>query len=146
MIVGSVYKDAPAVAKMAWEMSKRTTPLESGDAADPSRKMALEETPWLVPAKGGRTDLDTIDVLDPRVAKANRESALARLRKAQTSLGAFPWFPGGPPSPYMTLYILHGFAKGLEFGVDVPKDVTTRAWAYVAQHWREDWRACMAKD
>ena len=38
---------------------------------------------------------------------------------------AFPWFPGGPPSPYMTLYLLHGFAKALEFGVDVPKDVTT---------------------
>jgi uncharacterized protein YfaS (alpha-2-macroglobulin family) len=108
--------------------------------------MALEETPWLVTAKGGRTDVETTNTLDPRVAKANQESALQRLRKSQTSLGAFPWFPGGPPSPYMTLYILHGFAKGLEFGVDVPKDVTTRAWTYVAQHWRSDWRACMAKD
>ncbi|MCM3874919.1 MAG: MG2 domain-containing protein [Thermoanaerobaculia bacterium] len=145
-IVSSVYKDYPAVAKMAAEMSKRTTPLESWDATDPNRKMALEETPWLVTAKGGRTDIDTINVLDPRVAQANRESALARLRKAQTSIGAFPWFPGGPPSPYMTLYILHGFAKALEFGVDVPKDMTTRAWGYVAQHYRESWRACMAKD
>ncbi len=144
-IVSSVYRDYPAVAKMAAEMSKRTTPLVSWDATDPNRKMALEETPWLVTAKGGRTDLDTINVLDPRVAKANQESALVRLKKAQTSLGAFPWFPGGPPSPYMTLYILHGFAKGLEFGVDVPKDVTQRAWGYVAQHWRTDWRACMAK-
>lgn len=143
-IVSSVYKDYPAVAKMAAEMSKRTTPLESWDAADPNRKMALEETPWLVTAKGGRTDLDTINVLDPRVAQANRESSLARLRKAQTSIGAFPWFPGGPPSPYMTLYILHGFAKALEFGVDVPKDVTQRAWGYVAQHYRSEWRACMA--
>ena len=145
-IVSSVYRDYPAVARMAAEMAKRTTPLESWDAADPNRKMALEETPWLVTAKGGRGDLDAIDVLDPRVALANRESSLARLRKAQTSIGAFPWFPGGPPSPYMTLYILHGFAKGLEFGVEVPKDVTTRAWAYVAQHWKTDWRACMAKD
>ncbi|HSB63202.1 MAG TPA: alpha-2-macroglobulin family protein [Thermoanaerobaculia bacterium] len=145
-IVSSVYKDYPAVAKMAAEMSKRTTPLESWDAQDPNRKMALEETPWLVTARGGRTDIDSINVLDPRVALANRESSLARLRKAQTSIGAFPWFPGGPPSPYMTLYILHGFAKALEFGVDVPKDVTTRAWGYVAQHYRSDWRACMAKD
>jgi alpha-2-macroglobulin len=146
-IVSSVYRDIPAVAKMAAEMSKRTTPLESWDATDPNRKMALEETPWLATAQGTRPgENGSIDVLDPRVAKANQESALARLKKAQTSLGAFPWFPGGPPSPYMTLYILHGFAKGLEFGVDVPKDVTTRAWGYVAQHWRSDWRACMAKD
>ncbi len=145
-IVSSVYRDYPAVARMAAEMSKRTTPLESWDAADPNRKMALEETPWLVTAQGGRDDTGSINVLDPRVARANQDSALARLRKAQTSLGAFPWFPGGPPSPYMTLYILHGFAKGLEFGVDVPKDVTSRAWGYVAQHFRSDWRACMARD
>ncbi|HVO50781.1 MAG TPA: alpha-2-macroglobulin family protein [Thermoanaerobaculia bacterium] len=146
-IVSSVYRDYPAVAKMAAEMAKRTTPLESWDATDPNRKMALEETPWLVTAKGNRPGEDgSINVLDPRVAKANQESALARLKKTQTSLGAFPWFPGGPPSPYMTLYILHGFAKGLEFGVDVPKDVTRRAWTYVAQHWRSEWRACMARD
>jgi uncharacterized protein YfaS (alpha-2-macroglobulin family) len=146
-IVSSVYRDYPAVAKMAAEMAKRTTPLESWDATDPNRKMALEETPWLVTAQGNRPGEDgSIDVLDARVAKANQDSALQRLKKSQTSLGAFPWFPGGPPSPYMTLYILHGFAKGLEFGVDVPKDVTTRAWGYVAQHWRTDWRACMAKD
>ena len=50
-------------------------------------------------------------VLDPRVAKAQRETSLAKLLKAQTSLGAFPWWPGGPPSPYMTLYIVHGFSK-----------------------------------
>ncbi|HQQ77710.1 MAG TPA: alpha-2-macroglobulin family protein [Thermoanaerobaculia bacterium] len=146
-IVSSVYRDYPAVAKMAAEMSKRTTPLESWDATDPNRKMALEETPWLATAQGNRPgENGSINVLDPRVAKANQESALARLKKAQTSIGAFPWFPGGPPSPYMTLYILHGFAKGLEFGVDVPKDVTTRAWGYVAQHWRSDWRACMVHD
>ena len=145
-IVSSVYRDYPAVAKMAAEMSKRTTPLESWDASDPNRKMALEETPWLVTARGGKADTGSINTLDPRVAKANQESALARLTKAQTSIGAFPWFPGGPPSPYMTLYILHGFAKGLEFGVDVPKDMTTRAWSYVAQHYRSDWRSCMAHD
>jgi hypothetical protein len=53
--------------------------------------MALEETPWLVQARGGNEpDTDLINVLDPRIAQANRESALAKLRKAQTSLGAFP--------------------------------------------------------
>ncbi|MFI5118900.1 MAG: alpha-2-macroglobulin family protein [Thermoanaerobaculia bacterium] len=143
-IVSSVYKDYPAVAKMAAEMSKRTTPLESWDALDPNRKMALEETPWLVTARGGRTDVESIDVLDPRIALANRESALARLRKAQTSVGGFPWFPGGPPSPYMTLYLLHGFAKAAEFGVDVPKDMTQRAFSYVAEHYRTEWKRCMS--
>jgi uncharacterized protein YfaS (alpha-2-macroglobulin family) len=145
-IVSSVYKDYPAVAKMAAEMSKRTTPLESWDALDPNRKMALEETPWLVASRGGDAGPNgaALDVLDPRVAQANRESSLARLRKAQTSVGGFPWFPGGPPSPYMTLYLLHGFAKAAEFGVDVPKDMTQRAFSYVGEHYRTEWKRCMS--
>jgi uncharacterized protein YfaS (alpha-2-macroglobulin family) len=144
-IVSSVYKDYPAVAKMAAEMSKRTTPVESWDALDPNRKMALEETPWLATSRGGDAGPNgALDVLDPRVAQANRESALVRLRKAQTSVGGFPWFPGGPPSPYMTLYLLHGFAKAAEFGVDVPKDMTQHAFSYVAEHYRTEWKSCMA--
>ena len=47
----------------------------------------------------------------------------------------------------MTLYILHGFAKAAEFGVDVPKDMVQRAWAYVARALpRRSWQRCMARD
>ena len=77
-------------------------------------------------------------VLDPRVAKAQREASLAKLLKSQTSLGAFPWWPGGPPSPYMTLYIVHGFSKALEFGVDVPKDPVVRAFDYLHRHYLDE--------
>src|SRR6185369_9425410 len=52
-IVSSLYRDYPAVAKMAEEMAKRDAPLESWAAPDPARRMALEETPWLEAAKGG---------------------------------------------------------------------------------------------
>ncbi len=139
-IVSSLYKNYPAVERMAREFSKRNTPLETWDTADPNRKMALEETPWLTEAKGGRdAGYGMVNVLDPRIADAERESALARLRKAQTAIGAFPWWPGGPPSPYMTLYIMYGLAKAAEFGVDVPKDVVQRGWAYLAQHFREEY-------
>src|SRR5204862_6180641 len=111
-IVSALYQDYPAVAKMAAEFGKRPTRLETFDAADPNRKMALEETPWLQEAKGGaETGFGLINVLDPKIAKAQRDESLAKLRKAQTSSGGFPWFPGGPPSPYMTLYLLYGFAK-----------------------------------
>ncbi len=143
-IVSSLFRDYPAVAKMAEEMSKRETWLETWDAADPNRKMALEETPWLESAKGGRdTGLPLSRVLDPRVAKAERESALAKLRKAQTESGGFPWWPGGPPSTYMTLYILHGFANALEFGAEVPKDMIQKAWAYAGSDIRRDLELCM---
>jgi uncharacterized protein YfaS (alpha-2-macroglobulin family) len=145
-ILSSLYKNYPAVTRMAAEFAKRDTPLETWDAADPNRKMALEETPWLTEAKGG-TDagLGTVNVLDPRIARAEQESALTKLRKAQTANGAFPWWPGGPPSPYMTLYTMYGFAKASEFGVEVPKDMVQRGWAYLAQHFRDEYADKMLK-
>jgi alpha-2-macroglobulin len=146
-IVSSVYKKYPAVAKMAEEFGKRKTQLDTFDAPDPNRKMTLEESPWLEAAKGGAdTGLPLVNVLDPRIAKAQRDEALGKLKKAQTSLGAFPWFPGGPPSPYMTLYLMHGFAKATEFQVEVPKDMVQRGWQYLARHFREEYTKHMIKD
>ncbi|MFI5142595.1 MAG: alpha-2-macroglobulin family protein, partial [Thermoanaerobaculales bacterium] len=146
-IVSTLYDGYPAVARMAQELSKRETRLETFDAADPNRRIALEETPWLLEAKGGtEPSSGLVNVLDPRIAKANREAALAKLTKAQTANGAFPWWPGGPPSPYMTLYIMHGLARAAEFGVDVPKQIVQRGWAYLASHYRDDLKRMMAED
>ncbi len=147
-IMTSFYDQYPALAKMAQEFSKRETRYESWDQADPNRKMMLEETPWVVEAQGGAEGPgDLLNVLDPRIAGAQRDAALAKLRKAQTSLGAFPWFPGGPPSPSMTLYLLYGFSKGLEFGVEVPKDMVVRAWQYLHRHYVDEVvRRMMAHD
>src|SRR5678815_5266367 len=132
---------------MAAEMGKRNTQFETFDQTDPNRKLALEETPFLVEAKGGGADKDDlIDVLDPRISRANRDEALAKLRKAQTANGAFPWFPGGPPSPYMTLYIMNGFSRAAEFGVDVPKDVVQRGWRYLASYVQESKREWFKHD
>ncbi|HEX7578510.1 MAG TPA: hypothetical protein VF580_00790, partial [Thermoanaerobaculia bacterium] len=146
-IVSSLYADYPAVARMAAEMSKRETPFETWDQGDPNRKMALEETPWLQAARGGKdAGHGLTNVLDPRIAKANRDSALAKLRKTQNANGSFPWWPGGPPSPYMTLYLMHGFAHAAEFGIDVPKEMVQRGWQYLAGYFRSDLKRMMADD
>jgi len=140
-ILSSLYSSYPAVSKMAAELSKRETRLETWDAADPNRKMALEESPWLQEAKGGAPasqENPLIKVLDPKISRAQRDGSLAKLARAQTSLGAFPWWPGGPPSPWMTLYILHGLSKGLEFKVEVPKDMTVKGWSYLHRHYIDD--------
>jgi uncharacterized protein YfaS (alpha-2-macroglobulin family) len=138
-ILTSLYDKYPQVGRMAQEMSRRETVYESFDTADPNRKMSLEETPWLETARGGKDAGYGVEkVLDPRVAGAQREASLAKLLKAQTSLGAFPWWPGGPPSPYMTLYIVSGFSKALEFGVKVPKEPVARAFAYLHRHYLDE--------
>jgi len=139
-IVGSLFDRYPSVERMAAKLAARETRFETWEADDPNRAMELVETPWLQTARGGKdAPDDLINVLDPAITRAQRDAALAKLAKSQTSLGGFPWFPGGPPSPWMTLYILHGFSKGLEFGVDAPKDVVVRAWDYMHRHYLEEW-------
>src|SRR5262249_25312377 len=102
--------------------------------------MTLEESPWLTESRGGDAGgLPLVDVLDQRIAKASRDEALEKLRKMQTASGGFPWFPGGPPSPYMTLYLMYGFSKAAEYKVDVPKDMVQRGWQYLAQYVRSEY-------
>jgi uncharacterized protein YfaS (alpha-2-macroglobulin family) len=139
-IVSSLFERYPSVERMAEKLASRETRFEAWEADDPNRAMQLVETPWLETARGGGDQPeDLINVLDPRITRAQRAAALAELEKSQTSLGGFPWFPGGPPSPWMTLYILHGFSKGLEFGVEAPRDVVQRAWGYMHRHYLEEW-------
>lgn|GEM_PF-186884 len=147
-ILTSLYDKYPAVARMAKELSRRETVTETFDAADPNRKMALEETPWLEAAQGGKDAGYGVEkVLDPRVAKAQREASLAKLLKAQTASGGFPWWPGGPPSPYMTLYIVSGLSKAVEFGVEAPKDPVVKAFGYLHRHYLDEIAAdLMARD
>jgi uncharacterized protein YfaS (alpha-2-macroglobulin family) len=138
-IVTSLYDEYPTVARMAQEFSQRDTQYEIWDGADANRKMALVETPWLRSAKGGSADKeDLLNVLDPRIAEAERRAALAKLAKAQTSLGGFPWWPGGPPSPYMTLYLLHGLSRALEFEIEIPRSMVIRAWQYMHRHYVDE--------
>ncbi|MBK8014981.1 MAG: hypothetical protein IPK13_26990 [Deltaproteobacteria bacterium] len=132
-IMTSLFARYPSVQHMAKQLSERGTELETWAAEDPNRKLALEETPWLNLSRGGRQDLDTmVNVLNPAVAAASRQEALGRLAKMQRPDGSFPWFPGGPASSYMTLYLLHGFARATQYKVDVPRDMVVRAWSFLA--------------
>jgi uncharacterized protein YfaS (alpha-2-macroglobulin family) len=142
-ILTSLFDEYPAVAAMARELSARETRLESWQQDDPNRKLLLEESPWLVAAEGGdRGGSDTpnrlIKALDPKIARVTREASLAKLHEAQSVTGGFPWWPGGRPSAYMTLYVLHGLANGLEFGVDAPRDMVQGAWLFMQRHYYEE--------
>ena len=135
-MVTSLFDHYPAVARWAADLAKRETPLEPWDATDPNRKLALEETPFLETAQGG-DGKDLVKVLDPRIARAQRDDSLAKLTKAQLANGAFSWWPGGPPSLYLTVYVLEGLARAAEFGAEVPRGVIQKGWSYVAAEYRE---------
>ena len=145
-ISSSLYEKYPAVAKMAKQLSSRKSELAGFGASEPTRKITLEETPWLQSAKGEQSaESRLINVLDPRIARAQRDSALGKLRKLQDASGGFAWFSGGPASPFMTLYLLHGFAKGAEFGVPIPEGMAERGWQYLRDHYSKELAAKLSK-
>ncbi|MDD8021003.1 MAG: alpha-2-macroglobulin family protein [Acidobacteriota bacterium] len=147
-ILTSLYGQYPGVVRLAKELSKRETAYEAFDRSDPNRKMVLEETPWLEEARGGVRDKagagdqagpdpELARVLNPQVAEAERKANLKKLLDAQLASGAFPWWPGGPESPYMTLYIVNGLSRAIEFGVEVPKEPVSKAIEYLHKHYIE---------
>ena len=147
-IVSSLYDQYPAVATMARQLSDRETRLTPWNDPDPNRRMLLEESPWLRRSRGEDTgpDASLINVLDPAIAARTRAEALAELEKAQTSLGGFPWWPGGPPSPHMTLYLLMGFSRAVEFDVEVPQPMVQKAWSYLHRHYVDEIARRMVDD
>ncbi len=132
-IVTSLFDKYPGVAAMAKRASARDTQFEAWDRKDPNRKISLEETPWLRESTGEGSSR-FFKVLDPVVAERTKQDALTRLRKMQHADGAFPWFPGGPPSQWMTLYVVAGLSRAMEFNVDVPEDIISSAMT-----WTHEW-------
>jgi len=143
-ILTSLFDRYPAVARLAADLAKRETPLEAWGGADPNRLLGLEESPFLAAAQGG-AEGDLVRVLDPRIARAQHDAALAKLAQAQRPDGAFPWWPGGPASPYLTAYLLQGLARAAEFGVDVPREMVQKGWSYLARYYREEYQKPLAE-
>lgn len=144
-IIKSVFDQHPAIANMAKQMSTRDSQLASWNKADPNRSMLLEETPWLNQAAGGTKSEQLLRILDPTIAQSQQQNALQKLQKAQTDSGGFPWWEGGRASPYMTAYLLHGFAKALEFKVDIPQNMVQRSWKYLHKHYQEIHKKTLAQ-
>ncbi|MCK5241483.1 hypothetical protein KAR34_03430 [bacterium] len=136
-LLHGTFEEYPTLAKMAKQFSERTTPLETWDEVDPNRKLALEETPWLVASRGGEERPVYINALDPRLVAKQKKQSLHKLKNAQKLDGSFSWFAGGPSSFYMTLYVLAGLARAESAGVEVDRNMPTKAMAYLSEHYEE---------
>jgi len=96
----------------AWKAAGGETlksPLETDEHL---KSIALEATPWVREAaheSAARARLGELFAAD-RLA-GEQEKCLAKLRLARCGGGLWPWFPGGPSAPGISLYILTGFAR-----------------------------------
>jgi uncharacterized protein YfaS (alpha-2-macroglobulin family) len=102
------------------------------------KSLMIEETPWLRAANSETEARRNIGILfdDNRLAS---EMARARKRLAELQLGngAWPWFPGGDGSPYITLYIVTGEARLQHLGVKTDVKMSLRALDWLDGYVRE---------
>ncbi|MBM3859590.1 MAG: hypothetical protein FJ395_08070 [Verrucomicrobia bacterium] len=84
------------------------------------KSVMLEETPWLRQAMKESQARKNVGILFD-ANRLDEESArtLRKLTEMQLSEGLWPWFPGGRPSEYISLYITTGFGRLRHLSVEV---------------------------
>ena len=130
-IMNEIYQKYPAIQRAVSKIPDRRTPTPPWEKDAPQRLITLMETPWVWQSEGRPTIWPIIDLLDPKIVEAQKEINSNKLKSAQLSNGAFPWWPGGKADPYMTLYVLSGLAEARRYGVEVSEDMIRRALKYV---------------
>ncbi|MBQ3643960.1 MAG: hypothetical protein II961_05135 [Candidatus Riflebacteria bacterium] len=96
------------------------------------KSVTLMETPWVLDAKNENEQKHHIGVLfeDSRL-KREIEEATRKLKERQLSNGAFPWFPGGNPSTFITNYIMTGYGRLRNLGVEIDLLIALKCADYV---------------
>jgi uncharacterized protein YfaS (alpha-2-macroglobulin family) len=84
------------------------------------KAVMLEETPWLRQAQAESQARRNVGVLfDDNRLTDEMSRGLRKLTEQQLPDGRWPWFPGGPPNDYITLYITTGFGRLRHLSVDI---------------------------
>ena len=144
-IVSSLFRDYPAVAKMAEEFSKRDTRLETWDAADPEPEDGARGDAL---ARGGqrRSGHGAASLPRPRPARRHgRARGVARqAAKGADGVGRLPLVAGRPSlSLHDALHPARLRERSWSSACEVPKDMVQRAWSYAGTEVRRDLEECM---
>jgi hypothetical protein len=115
-----VANSDPKVRRI-FDLWKNTAALESPlEKNQELKSVMLEETPWVRQAKSESQSRKNIGLLfDPNRLDEESRRALRLLSDQQLSEGLWPWFAGGRPSEYISLYIATGFGRLRHLGVEV---------------------------
>ncbi len=82
------------------------------------KSVMLEETPWVRQAAAESQARRNVGILfDANRLNDESKRLASKLAQQQYDDGRWPWFPGGPPNDYITLYITTGFGRMRHLGV-----------------------------
>ena len=120
------------------------SPLEKNDEL---RNVTIAESPWLIDGKDESQARRNVGLLfdTNRLNRAIKKS-VDRLAQMQLSNGSWPWFSGGRPNEYLTLYITTGFGRLRKLGVEVDVQSAIRALNYLDSDMRRRYEFLVNKD
>ncbi|MCU0960530.1 MAG: alpha-2-macroglobulin, partial [Pirellulaceae bacterium] len=119
------------------------SPLEKNDDL---RAVLLEETPWLRQARAESEARRNVGILfDANRLDDELARGLRKLVESQEADGSWPWFPGGRPNDYITLYITTGFGRLRHLGADVDVSAAVRSLTRLDAWMDEQYREIVAR-
>lgn len=105
----------------AWKQSPESF-LSNLEKNQELKALVLEETPWVLEARGESERKKRLALLFDLNRMSNElNAALTKLEKAQTVNGGWPWFEGCPEDWYITQHIVCSFAHLQQLGVISPE-------------------------
>ncbi len=115
--------------RRVFDLWRNTAALESPlQKNEDLKSVLLEETPWLRQAADESEARRNVGLLfDGNRLESETERTMAKLAEQQLSDGLWPWFPGGRPSEFISLYIVTGFGRMRHLGVTIDVEPAVRA-------------------
>ncbi len=108
------------------------------------KSVMLMETPWVIEAQDETQAKRNVGILfEENTLKSNLNSAFNKLKNYQYQDGSWPWFPGGYPDPYITLYITTGFGRLQHLGVKTDVSLAILAVDYLDRWVRDIYDHCI---
>ncbi len=105
------------------------SPLEKNEEL---KDVVLEETPWVRQAESESQARRNVGILfDGNRLDDETGRLLHRLSEMQLDSGAWPWFPGGRPNDFITLYITTGFGRLRHLGVNIDVSPALKALSHL---------------
>ena len=96
------------------------------------KSVLLTQTPWVLEAQNETKARQNIGLFfDRNHLKNQLKKAFDNLSERQLANGSFPWFSGGRSNQFITLYLVTGFGRLRQLGIDIDMSLATKALAYL---------------
>ena len=112
--------DSDPDIRRIFDLWKNTPALDSPlEKNQQLKSVMIEETPWLRQAQNESQARRNVGILfNENRLNSESERAYRQLEERQLPNGLWPWFPGNPGNPYISLTITTGFGRMRHLGAD----------------------------